>query len=141
MTTSSPSTSVPSAGSDVYDMNPMELIRAPSETLEEMDYEAYLAFHGMEVLEGTPPQVIAAMVADVEAAKALDARARPPRATLRREAADLAAAADGSEETEALARRLRDAEEKLAASRAIRAVPGGRRGGDRARRGVRASRG
>ena len=129
-------------------MNPMELIPAPpSETLEEMDYEAYLAFHGMEVLEGTPPQVIAAMVADVEAAKALDAR-EAERATLRaREAAAAAEAADPRRRRrrlgrdggarEATSRRRRE----IGGVRAIRAVPGGRRGGDRARRGVRASRG
>ena len=129
----------------MYDMNPMELIPAPVGDAGGDGYEAYLAFHGMEVLEGTPPQVIAAMVADVEAAKALDAR-EAERATLRaREAAAAAEAADpppadGSEETEALARRLRDAEEKLAASERF-ALSLADDGGDRARRGVRASRG
>ena len=34
--------------------------------VEEMDYASYLAFHGMEVLEGTPPQVLEMMVAEMK---------------------------------------------------------------------------
>ena len=34
--------------------------------VEEMDYASYLAFHGMEVLEGTPPQVLEVMVAEMK---------------------------------------------------------------------------
>ena len=77
--------SVPAAagGIDLYDMVPMiEGDPASLEAcVEEMDYESYLAFHGMEVLEGTPPQVLEVMVAEMkggadaaEAVKRMDAR-------------------------------------------------------------------
>lgn len=77
--------SVPAAagGMDLYDMVPMiEGDPASLEAcVEEMDYESYLAFHGMEVLEGTPPQVLEVMVAEMkggadaaEAVKRMDAR-------------------------------------------------------------------
>ena len=77
--------SVPAAagGTDLYDMVPMiEGDPASLEAcVEEMDYESYLAFHGMEVLEGTPPQVLEVMVAEMkggadaaEAVKRMDAR-------------------------------------------------------------------
>ena len=79
---------------DAYGMNPVEEIPAPEpETLEEMDYESYLAFHGMEILEGTPPQVVAAMVGDLDAANradAEDARRAERRAEARRKEAELA---------------------------------------------------
>ena len=87
-----PPRSEPSA--DAYGMNPVEEIPAPEpETLEEMDYESYLAFHGMEILEGTPPQVVAAMVGDLDAANradAEDARRAERRAEARRKEAELA---------------------------------------------------
>ena len=59
---------VPAPCGDLYDMVPMiEGDLASLEAcVEEMDYASYLAFHGMEVLEGTPPQVLEMMVAEMK---------------------------------------------------------------------------
>ena len=78
-----PRVPVPTSGGDLYDMVPMIEgdVASLEACVEEMDYESYLAFHGMEVLEGTPPQVLEVMVAEMkggadaaEAVKRMDAR-------------------------------------------------------------------
>jgi colicin import membrane protein len=64
-----------SKSNDLYGANePIVLDPASSAaSLEEMDYEEYLEFHDMEVLEGTPPQVLQMMVAELKASDAADA--------------------------------------------------------------------
>lgn len=54
--------------SDPYEMNDMIVLDLESleASLEEMDYTEYLEFHGMQVLEGTPPQVLEMMVAELK---------------------------------------------------------------------------